>query len=721
MGNVLITCTSPRCHELASRLPNAIANPALILDYFNPPLPAGKFDAVLVTSAHIFYTQLPDIPMICVGEVTAQIAKDNEYNIVQTGKGGITDLDLSNYKNILYPCAVEPTDIPNNCTPWPVYQTRKNPDFNIEKDNEIVCVFSIKAATIINQYDLDDKIILCLSPAIMRVFSKSSTKKLAACTYPRYDTMLQLIAQYQRNTYMSHTDGLKNVNKLINRFGGMRPMARKVDVPVSTIQGWKKRDYIPSERVDEIITAAKKNNVSMDEFDVETVKTNSANENITQPSPAKTITNDEPLISKPKTAENTAQAKPKTPHENNNGFIDGDKLGRDITTRSILTTVSILAVIGGLGYVLFANDVKNVRNMASQQGQIENQVSAVETKYDSFETTVTEGLNSLNSQVTDIAAAVGIQRNSDGELVLNNNLSLGERLTGLESRLRASGEEIDLGQMMTKFQSLTQAVDENGNLNDTAMTDLQGMINSLQARIGDIDASLAKAKAENAELAKSLENVTGRDISAAAMLMAMTQMRSSLNREQPFQEDLNVLQQLVGNDDPQLTTSINRLAPYAESGVLSPEGLSNELRAMTGDIISAALRGEDLSIKEKIMGRLGQILSVQKDGKPLLGIEEQTVIANAQKALDNGDVKTALAELNKLEGEAAQVAKPVKNQVEGTLNAETTVDLMMKNLLQKLQNPTQVKSMIQNIPSEIQRQSQGQIKGSVDSGLIILE
>jgi len=192
---------------------------------------------------------------------------------------------------------------------------------------------------------------------------------------------------------------------------------------------------------------------------------------------------------------------------------------------------------------------------------------------------------------------------------------------------------------------------------------------------------LEQAKADNAELAQSMGNVTGRDLSAAAMLLAMTQMRDSMNRAQPFAEDLAVLQQLVGNDDPELTAAINRLAPYAENGILTPEGMSNELRGVTGEIIAGALRGEDVSVQDKIMARLGDILSVQKDGQPVIGIEEQAVVARAQVALDKGDVKAALRELNKLEGDAANAANPVTNQIQGALNADQTISMMMENLI----------------------------------------
>lgn len=508
---------------------------------------------------------------------------------------------------------------------------------------------------------------------------------------------------------MTHTDGLKNVDQLINRFGGMRPMARKLDIAVSTIQGWKKRDHIPADRVDDVVSAAKANQISLDGYDV---TANTANENNKEPQvlqkSASTATT--PVVDAP--------SKISPPREYHN--LDAGKIKGDAVKRSVLTTVSILAVLGGIGYVLFGQEAQDIVNVAKDQKQIEKRFATIDQQYNSFEHTVTQGLNSLSDQVTDIAAAVGVERNAGGQIVLNNNMSMSERVTGLESRLRSAGEEIDLGQLMARFDTVTQSTQVSGE-NVQALNDLRLVINSLQSRMGEFEANLQNAKDNNAQLAKSLENVTGRDMGAAAMLLAMTQMRSSLNREQPFAQDLVVLQELVGNEDPELTASIQRLAPYAENGVLTPEGLSSEFRGMAGDILSAALRGEDVSVQDKIMGRIGQILSVEKDGKPMMGIKEQGIVSKAQKALDKGDVAGALRELNKLEGDAAQTAAPFKAQAQGTLNAENVVSKMMQTLLQKLQNPEEMKSMIQNLPQEIEKQVQGEIKGSAESGFIILE
>ncbi len=200
MVKILITCTRPRADEIVEDLGHdiAITNPALCVQKLNSKQPNGDFDAMLITSRHVVIDELPDLPTICVGSKTGDISRLKGLDVVQTGRGNIQDLDLSPYKNILYPCAKEPTDIPNNCTPWPIYETSPNPDFKIDNGVTHVAVFSVKAANIIREFDMSDKSIICLSQKIADVLNGVSMKKLVICTHPNYNTIKLLITKEMR-------------------------------------------------------------------------------------------------------------------------------------------------------------------------------------------------------------------------------------------------------------------------------------------------------------------------------------------------------------------------------------------------------------------------------------------------------------------------------------------------------------------------------------------
>lgn len=56
--------------------------------------------------------------------------------------------------------------------------------------------------------------------------------------------------------------------QLIARFGGLRPLAGKLGIAVSTVQGWKTRGHIPPTRTDEIRKAAAEHGITLDEAEL---------------------------------------------------------------------------------------------------------------------------------------------------------------------------------------------------------------------------------------------------------------------------------------------------------------------------------------------------------------------------------------------------------------------------------------------------------------------
>lgn len=57
--------------------------------------------------------------------------------------------------------------------------------------------------------------------------------------------------------------------RIIEKFGGIRPMAHKLNMPVTTVQGWKKRGAIPSNRHPDLLAAAKRHNVTLEQAELD--------------------------------------------------------------------------------------------------------------------------------------------------------------------------------------------------------------------------------------------------------------------------------------------------------------------------------------------------------------------------------------------------------------------------------------------------------------------
>jgi len=100
-------------------------------------------------------------------------------------------------------------------------------------------------------------------------------------------------------------DAIKNAQAIIERFGGIRPMASKINVAVTTIQGWKKRDVIPAKRRNEIIQAAENHNIDIDDI---LNKASPANKNETKKSNLPSTKSENTIDDTTKNTPNTIEA-----------------------------------------------------------------------------------------------------------------------------------------------------------------------------------------------------------------------------------------------------------------------------------------------------------------------------------------------------------------------------------------------------------------------------
>src|SRR5690554_7982352 len=77
-------------------------------------------------------------------------------------------------------------------------------------------------------------------------------------------------------------DGGSAAERIIARFGGIRPTATKLGVAVSTVQGWKMRGQIPPARLEQIKKAAEELGVNLDASELEAATSGGAEEPVVE-------------------------------------------------------------------------------------------------------------------------------------------------------------------------------------------------------------------------------------------------------------------------------------------------------------------------------------------------------------------------------------------------------------------------------------------------------
>ncbi len=476
---------------------------------------------------------------------------------------------------------------------------------------------------------------------------------------------------------------LKDAGRIIEKFGGIRPMASKMDVPVTTVQGWKKRDIIPENRRADVLRVAQTNNIDLTDI----LGEKPANENagsapasfqaeIAQaaqreqwpatavPPPASTIAGQsadhQALMKKIKEAERNAVQK-----------------STWISTALTMTTI-------GLAVLLLWPHQRQVAENGRRLAELETSLTAVEREQQqegravsaTLPAHIQETIETLQTKVGEVAQQA---ENMAGTLVGPQAGPLTERIAKLESQVGALAGSTGLRALFEKITAMQQS--ESGQQEFSGIVaQLKSLTGAAQDETQVEDALKTAQQDDKTTLGQALQGLPETDLKAAALLLGLAQFRSSLNRNAPFSDDLALLKKVSGNNDPELIAALDRLAPLSEKGVLTPEGLSGEFRGLAGEIVASSLQGEDVSIKEKAMARLSEVLEVEKDGKSLISTDTQAAVERAQAFLDKGDVEGAMTELSALQGPAAKTAAPWMEQADMTVGVQKLQEMLTERM-----------------------------------------
>lgn len=517
---------------------------------------------------------------------------------------------------------------------------------------------------------------------------------------------------------MSQTDA----QTIIEKFGGIRPMAAKLGAPVTTVQGWKKRNAIPDNRMDEIRAAAKEHGIDLGEGD-EAAPTGPAqgeSARMTPPSGSfssvphvEKTTAEKPAVTKPESSfgaqaerrETAARTPDPSQQQNAQYLTEADIMARinkakkEAVSKSTLWSMILLILVTLVIAFTLLPTQTSVREQGQRLSEAERELMRLKQGAPAQAEPERRGLlpqgwqqeiDKLKEETARLKEEIGTVREEATTLIKGvtgeNAGPLSERVKLVEQQIGQWTGNEDMTPMFQRVIALLQTA-EGMNFLDAASQQLlgvtaveqgadqpEGEVRTLTDRLKDIQ------QAGDGPLGQALTGVPQEDLKAAAMLIALSQFRSTLNRGEPFTEDLILMQNLFAKDDPELAASLERLAPQAASGVLSTKGLSGEFRGLAGEIVVASLSGEDVSLQERAKARLNNLMQVEKQGELVSGTPTQAIVAKAQSQLDAGDTSGALETLKQLEGDARKTALPFMSDLEAALTAGDLKTLLTDKL-----------------------------------------
>lgn len=560
---------------------------------------------------------------------------------------------------------------------------------------------------------------------------------------------------------------IENAVEVIKVFGGIRPMSSKTGVAVTTIQGWKKRNVIPANRVDAIKTSAFEHGLDL----------SGLVDGVQAPDQAVEISKDDKKIPENQLSEESFDAGVKSGAQSQNGLEQNDfeqnsleeehgdedqaeaeveaeaedpatvQEGEDIhetsedihetkdnpdpveaasdesgeesavgaeskaepgvevknrpqstqyrerdyaelvmeherkgVAKGVLMVAGVILVLIGIVAMMI---IPKFKERDQHVAELEQQLNQMQRQQSVFKGLMPEDwskqLAELKKEMADAknmaAPAVETVKNAANDIVGPNSGSIQQRVEKLQSYVNDITESTSVSSLYARLDEMRGSATGRNYL-DKSMDSLGALLAGVPAEEKNdpdaMNALLNAARGQSDALGKTFSDVPADDMKAAAMLLALTQLRASLNRQNvPFEDDLAVMMGLVSKDDVELRASLQRLSPYAKEGILSPEGLSNEFRGLAGDVVAASLKGEDVSLMDKAKARMNELLAIEKDGQLMTGTQTQATLNSAQRKLDDGQVSSAIDILKTgLDAQELAPLRPWMDKAQALLTAQ---------------------------------------------------
>ncbi len=453
---------------------------------------------------------------------------------------------------------------------------------------------------------------------------------------------------------VTNSNGSGAVDRIVERFGGIRPMANKLDTPVTTVQGWKKRGAIPLARHADLRAAAAKFRIKLDDADLdaatpteERTPTEGAVPVITAPViTAPVITDAAPTDGAPVDAPVTEPAsptpdapkvdapapdsaaagysKPETTEPSPTAsiapatiapaptYVDEDRAGSGFAT-----ALSIVALLVGATALAEPWWGPRLAGWPATTGAPGAAATAADPALHAQVQQLADRLGRLEQRPAGAAAPAGAPADTSSLDAALRQLS--DRIDGLEKRPATAATPPDprVAQLTERFGGIEQR-----------LTAVAGNSQSAQDLRQDLDA----LKQQLTAVSQAVESRRDAATAAQALVLAAGQLRSSLAAGQPFQQDLQAVRAL-GIGDAGVTQPLDAVSAFAAKGIPTQAQLTDRFRPLASEIVRAAERGDGGNWLDQVTGKLATLVTVRRQGGGVVGTSPEAIVARAEAAV----------------------------------------------------------------------------------------
>ncbi|RDD63396.1 uroporphyrinogen-III synthase [Ferruginivarius sediminum] len=514
----------------------------------------------------------------------------------------------------------------------------------------------------------------------------------------------------------THGDPANPAHAVIARFGGIRPMAHKLGVAVSTVQGWKNRGVIPAQRHDEILAAAREQGVELDRAelrasseeeaieDAEIVETTPGEHAVgAEASAASAADTAEQASREAAAAEHAVGAEataaggettagttgggagkasetaaapppPPPPAPRPLGWVPGMLLGAAIVVAGAAAAVATrdhwLPYLGEQPAVVQPDTARlqGIEDLSAQVANLEERLGAVEAQDGAVGQQPIEELDErvagLNSRLSQAAQRMETQ---------------GERLEQASARMETAAGRID--QLAARVEGLGSRLDEVAKTAATTET-----VGQLRQRIDELEAGMADLAAlkDRVESQRDIKDVA-RAVAAQKVMeaLAVAELRDALRFSAPFAQELKAARKVLPADS-EVVSALDALAGYAERGIPTRDELRQRFEPAAAQAVAAAAGESQDGWVGGVLRRLNDVVTVRPVGEDVEGGSPGAVLARAETRLDTGDLRAAVETVEGLGGQPAKAMQPWLEQARARLGAEQALSAIGARLMETL-------------------------------------
>ncbi|WP_155156898.1 uroporphyrinogen-III synthase [Curvivirga aplysinae] len=672
----------------------SLSSPLLKINHITPPTEfpdwLAESQALVLTSANGVRALTSNekhkhtyirLPIYAVGDATAREARDAGFNQIETAAGDVDKLaDL--IKKKLNPENGPVTHIAGSKLAGDLanllekngftyhratlYDSIKATNLSIDviealANARVRCVLFYSPRTaesfsaLVEKANLGETLktvtAICLSQNVAAKLKHQNWLDIQTAKQPTQNDLLTLLDALMTDTPSNDDQENNNYDNLlsdysaeeiIDGFGGIRPMAGKVGVAVSTVQGWKTRNHIPESHKDQIIKAA-----------IEEKATFNKSEKVNEEK-------DSPIIEGE--IVDTSDQDTNTTANHSSDISDAEPviIKKHVSTFSL---ISIAALTGALILQpywsptvekalnpLLSNLAPNLaaaKNENAVEGKIEEAIAPLQERLKQLQTALSTAIQSSSDNA--------ISEESVSALISNELSSVSNVIAGLQKQVdaipiiteTADGTSIDLSPLNEAIQNLQNQVDQVNNLITDTQLNLEDKLLQLQDDVSSYKASLE----DLADMPSKTITAPNGNQQSIAVLIGVMEMSDALQKGRPLESYISTLQKLATAQD-EILVDLNELERLSEDGVPTLYQLQRAYSEVAANPEAHRTDAGETEWMDATLNNLQNLISVRRVGED----ENAPPISRAEIALQRGDLSAAITILAPLSTERQDVA-----------------------------------------------------------------